>query len=185
MKFFSVATAFLAATCVSSQPVKRDASSIVTAIKEIGEQLTTVNGTINEFESGLKGTITALKIHFQSKKVGRLTEDATEITNESEKLNDADSQEVAVSVVDLQPKIFSVLDGIVAKKPQFDKAILGIGSGAFIVRGDLEKLQETTGDFGATLITKLSDKVAGLAPVIIDAIDARFKETLEVYAKKE
>lgn len=176
---------FFAAT-VAASPIRngiaaRDGAAINDAIQTISDQTITLNKTLTEFNASLEGTIVALKILDQADKLGKAIDEATTITKGSDSLDDTESTAVAYSTVELSRNVYDVLDHIVAKKPDFDKAIFGVGSGSFLVKGSLETLRSKTAVFGSTLEKKLVEKIAELAPLILATIDFSFEKALEVY----
>jgi hypothetical protein len=161
--------------------IPRDGAQINAAVGAISDQLVTLNGTLNEFEAGLEGTFVALKILQQASDLNTDVETATNVAQESAPLSDADSSSVAFSVVSLSAKVYDVLDNIVAKKPEFDKAILGIGSGSFLVRSNLQTLRNSTSEFGTAVTAKLVESLRDVAPLVIASVDFHFAQALRVY----
>ncbi|KAL1959461.1 hypothetical protein VTO42DRAFT_1906 [Malbranchea cinnamomea] len=182
MRFFSVAVAFIAAAAVQCHPVRRDAGPIISAMDEISAQITTLRDKLSGFNGGLTGTITALEIHAQALKLAGIINDAADAAQDSDPLDENDSAQVANGVTGLQPQIFGVLDDIIAKKPAFDKAILGVLSARLLVKADLELLRGNTADFGAAVTEKLSPEFAKLAPLLLANIDAHFRQAVNVYS---
>ncbi|KAK2609364.1 hypothetical protein QQS21_002145 [Conoideocrella luteorostrata] len=167
---------------VATTPVRRDGESITAALETISKQLVTVNNTLNTFNGGLAGTKTALQIQGQVVTLQKDIDGATATSSKSAALNDEESASVAVSINSLTHDIFDVLDNITRKKPQFDKAILGIASASFLVKSDLQHLQKATDEFGAALTEKLVKSIKDVAPLLISSIDFRFQRALKVYA---
>jgi hypothetical protein len=176
----SIALVF-AASVQGAAVVPRDGASIDAAIQTVSTKIVTLNETVTSFESGLLGTFTALKILGQSADLDGSIKDATRTAEHSAALSDAESETVATSVLLLAQTVYGVLDNIVAKKPEFDKAILGVFSGAFLVKGTLEKLQTSTNNFGDALTPKLTEQFQQLAPIVLGQINDRFDQALEVY----
>ncbi|OAQ60429.1 hydrophobic surface binding protein A domain-containing protein [Pochonia chlamydosporia 170] len=181
MRFFNFIIPFLA-TAVTANPVPRDVNSINAALDTISKQLVTMNTTLNGFNGGLQGTLTALKIQGQATDLQKAIQAATTAAKSSGPLNDQDSATVAFGITSLTGKIYDVLDNIVAKKPAFDKAILGVGSASFLVKSDLKGLKDATDTFGAALTDKFVKAVKDVSPLVISAIDFHFEQAQKVYA---
>lgn len=169
-------------TVAAASPVRRDANSINAALSTITNQLVTMKTTLDGFNGGVQGTLTALKIQGQATDLQKDIQAAATAAKNSAPLNDQDSSTVAFSITALTTKIYDVLDAIVAKKPAFDKAILGIGSASFLVKSDLKNLKAATDDFGAALTDKFVKAVKDVSPLVISAIDFHFDQALKVYA---
>lgn len=179
MKFFTVITALLTIPVALTQPVRRDASSIISAITVISDQLSNLGNALGEFNGG---TIAALKIHKQATKLATIIKSANQAAKNSDDLNNSDSALVSIAIASLQSDIFSVLDLIVVKKAVFDKAILDVGSARIIVLADLKLLKKKTDKFGVTVRGKLSDMIANFAPLVISNIDVHFGQAIAVYS---
>lgn len=161
--------------------VAADATSINNAIEAASDQLVKLNGTLNTFQGGLEGTATALRILDESSELNDKVNNATNVAVASEALDGDGSASVANSIVLLSDRVFDVLQIIILKKPQFDRAILGIGSGSFLVKDSLSKLKISTNDFGDAVTAKLVNELADLAPLVISTINFRFDQALKVY----
>lgn len=158
-----------------------DMNPISKTIDDISSQIEVLTQTVDGFQGGLSGTADALRILSQSDDLNKKIGDATKLANNSPDLNGEESAAIAYSVVHLSVKTFDVLDSLVDKKPQFDKAILGIGSGSFLVRDNLKKLKASAQGFGDALTPKLVKEVGDLAPYLLSTITFRFDQALKVY----
>ena len=181
MLFLTTILSVLAISPASGFMVPRDANSINAALTTISNQVSTLNATLNTFNGGAAGTLTALKIQGQATDLKNDVDKAASAAQSSSALSDADSASVAYGVVALAPKIYSVLDNIVRKKPAFDTAIVGIGSASGLVKQDLIDLKKATDAFGGNLTGKFVPSVAKVAPLLIGAIDFHFDQALKVY----
>jgi hypothetical protein len=164
---------------VHALPVAAEAAPINNAIMAVSEQLVKLNGTLNTFQGGLEGTVTALKILSESRELDDKVDDATEVATASTALDGDGSASVANSIVVLSDQVFDVLEIIILKKPEFDKAILGVGSGSFLVKHSLTELKTSTTDFGTSVTAKLVKELAELAPLVLSTITFRFDEAFE------
>lgn len=166
----------------TATPSRRDATSINASLDKITQSLVALNNTLNTFNGGLVGTFVALQIQNQALGLERDIDAAAGTASQSAPLSDTESASVAFAITALTRNIYDVLDNIVRKKPQFDRAILGIGSASGLVRSDLQNLQTATDKFGAALTEKFVPAVKNLAPLLISAIDHHFEEALKVYS---
>lgn len=170
------------ATLAKATPSRRDATSINASLDKITQSLVALNNTLNTFNGGLVGTFVALQIQNQALGLERDIDAAAGTASQSAPLSDTESASVAFAITALTRNIYDVLDNIVRKKPQFDRAILGIGSASGLVKYDLQNLQSATDKFGAALTEKFVPAVKNLAPLLISAIDHHFEEALKVYS---
>ncbi|KHN97403.1 Cell wall galactomannoprotein [Metarhizium album ARSEF 1941] len=179
---FSTLISSLLVTVVTANPTRRDVTSIKAALDAISRQLVTMNATLNGFNGGAEGTLTALKIQGQAMDLQKDIQSGTSAAKSSGPLNDRDSSTIAFGITDLTGKIYDVLDNIITKKPAFDTAIFGVGSASFLVRSDLQNLKNDTDLFGAAVTEKLVKSVRDVSPLVISAIDFHFDQALKVYA---
>ena len=183
MKFFTAAIAFLASSgVVYSLPVKRDARSILDSMDDISSTIGQLRESLADFDPGIVGTVTALKIHTQALQLAGIITGAKRTAEDSDSLDESGSAQVANGVTGLQPHVLGVLDDMIAKKEAFDKAILGIGSARILVKADLQLLRKNTADFGKAVTAKLNPEFAKLAPLILANIDAHFRDAIIVYS---
>lgn len=182
MLLTSLALVLLSVGPAQCTTVRRDGASIVAAFTTISNQLVAMNTTLNSFEGGFNGTLLALQIQAEASSLQSDVSAATTTITQSAALSDVESSTVAYAVVSLSSDIYDVLDNLVAKKPAFDSAILGIASASFLVKSDLQNLKNGTDALGAALTQKLTITVAQVAPLLISAIDFHFNQALTVYA---
>ncbi|GAB0135749.1 hypothetical protein EsDP_00004076 [Epichloe bromicola] len=172
----------LLAVVAAASPLRRDGNGINAALAKISKQLVEMDETLGTFNRGLAGTVIALKIQGQATALQKGIESATSTTKKSAELDKEESTSVAFSVNSLTKNIYRVLDRLVEKKPDFDKAIFGVGSASGLVKQDLQNLQKATGDFGAALTDKFVGDVRSVSPLVVSAINHHFEEALKVYA---
>lgn len=159
---------------------KRDGASIVAAIGEVANNLTATQSALDGFTSG-NDTFAALNIELKAGALSKSLDSATSVCNSSAPLSDAESGDVANSVVGLQPKVYKLLDTLVEKKPLFETVLLGY-SAVPLVRNDLVKAKGATSDFGNALIPKLSANFQMAAPIVVKQFDDKFEMTLAAYS---
>lgn len=158
MLFSSIVTLAMAPVAMALPSLMaRDGATVVKDIGNINSSITTLNNTLNTFRANdLLGIATALKIQQESDALVKTIETATSDTNASQNFTQAESNSVAVAVVNLSPRIQSVLNNIVVKKPAFASAFLLIGDLSKTVRADLIKQSNDTTLLGNALTAKLA-----------------------------
>ncbi|KAL5337373.1 hydrophobic surface binding protein A-domain-containing protein [Aspergillus crustosus] len=174
-------TALTQATPLLTDLIKRDGAAVIDAVNTISESLITLNNTVTSYRGGILGTVTALKIEFQSIALSNDLRAAIRTTTSSADFTEDESMLVSAAFIDLQPNIFTTLDNIVLKKPQFDNGLLGIGSLAFLVRSNLESQKDLAGQLGEAVTDKLTATFAVIAPLLNAQIAAKFDEALAAY----
>ncbi|KAH2340876.1 hypothetical protein KXW28_008613 [Aspergillus fumigatus] len=175
------ATAFTSAIPTATI-TKRDATAVVEAVNSIASQMVVLNNTVTSYDGGIQGTLTALKIEVESVKLSCDLRDAISTTQASANFTNAESLTVATAFINLQPQIFSTLNNIVAKKLKFDTGLLGIGSLAFLVKGDLQQQKDLSGQLGDAVAAKLAPLYAQLAPMINKQIADAFDKAIAAYS---
>ncbi|KAE8155067.1 hydrophobic surface binding protein A-domain-containing protein [Aspergillus avenaceus] len=172
----------LATTLLSTAtPIQKRDSTVVNAVTAIATQMTTLNETVTSYTGGLLGTGTALKIEFESIKLSHALKDAISTTEATANLTSDESGTVATAFVDLKPKIDSTLDNIVARKPEFDTGLLGIGSLSFVVKWNLQQEKDLAGQLGEAVVGILAEPYASVAPLLNDQIAGAFEKALAAY----
>ncbi|KAL3473226.1 hydrophobic surface binding protein A-domain-containing protein [Aspergillus californicus] len=169
------------ATPVLNNLVKRDGAAVIDAVNTISDAMVTLNTTVTSYKGGLLGTVTALKIEFQSIALSNDLRSAIRTTTDSANFTEDESLYVSAAFLDLQPNIFSTLDNIVRKKPQFDNGLLGIGSLAFLVKSNLETQKDLAAQLGAAVVDKLTATFGGIAPILNAQIADKFAEAIAVF----
>lgn len=159
---------------------KRDDTAIVQALTYVNHNITVVSETLDTFNKP-KDAITAFKIQIQTDAVIKSVQNAASVSNASEPLNDAQSENVAAAVLQLQPNINSLLDKVVAHKPQFETALFGY-SAVPVVKLSLTNAKKAADDFGAALVPRLSPAFQQVAPLIVEQIDAKFNEAIAAFS---
>lgn len=162
--------------------VKRDGAAVVSAVNAISAQITTLNDTVNSYEGGLLGTLTALKIQIESTQLSNDLKSAIKTTEQSSNFTDAESGNVATAFLNLSPNVISTLSNIVSKKSDFETGLLGIGSLTWLVKSDLEQEKEESAELGDAVIAKLTPNYAALAPLINAQIADAFTSAINAYS---
>lgn len=180
--FLLAFTAIAQATPVPSELVKRDGTAVLDAVNTISDAMVTLNTTVTSYKGGFIGTGTALKIEFQSIALSNDLKDAISTTKDSANFTEEESLSVSGAFLDLQPNIFTTLDNIVSKKPQFDTGLLGIGSLSFLVKSNLENQRDLAAELGEEVTVKLTPAYAAIAPALNKQIADKFAEAIAVFA---
>ena len=164
--------------------IPRGVNDVLSTIKTITSQCLTINHTLSGFEEGFSVTGTALKLQGQATTLLDDINKGTTTVSKSSKLSSNDSATVANSVVSLSTTVYSLLDGFIAKKPGFDKAILDIGSASFLVEFDLKKLKNATASYGDAVVDVLSNDIEKVAPLMTGDLAFHFTEAIDVFKFK-
>ncbi|KAI9373923.1 hydrophobic surface binding protein A-domain-containing protein [Aspergillus egyptiacus] len=178
----------LTTTLVQATPVattdltKRDGAAVIDAVAEISSGLVSLNETVTAYRGGISGTLQALQIEFQTLAISNDLRAGILITKLSRPFTEDESLHVSAAFVDLVPVIFSTLDNLVSKKPQFDTGLLGIGSLSFLVLSNLETQAELSARLGEAVVEKLTDTFDYVAPLLNAQIAAKFEETIAAYS---
>ncbi|KAL6230723.1 hypothetical protein BDW75DRAFT_59084 [Aspergillus navahoensis] len=161
--------------------VRRDGAAVIDAVSTITESMISLNDTVTAYKGGILGTLTALKIEFQSIALSNDLRDAISTTKASANFTEDESLHVSAAFLELQPNIESTLDNIVSKKPQFDNGLLGIGSLGFLVKSNLESQRDLAGKLGDAVVLKLTKTYAVIAPLLNAQIKAKFDEAIAAF----
>lgn len=180
--FSLLAATALASAIPTTTITKRDATAVVDAVNTIASQMVVLNNTVTSYDGGILGTITALNIEVESVKLSNDLKDAISTTQAAANFTNAESLTVASAFINLEPQIFSTLNNIVAKKPQFDTGLLGIGSLAFLVKGNLQQQKDLSAQLGDAVAAKLAPLYASLAPMINQQIADAFAKAIAAYS---
>lgn len=175
--------AFLAAlTAVQGLRIRRDSAPILNSLDTITSQLRTLGDLLESFNIAPNNTAAALQIQGETMTLQTDVDDGITATSGVQPLNEGDSVVVTEAVVGLQTDVYHVLDQLVAKKPVFDQAILGVGSASALVRSDLLGLRNSTLELGSGIVSKMVEDLQRLGPLVTYDIDYHFAEALRVYA---
>jgi hypothetical protein len=179
---------FLAAlvplTLAAPTPIvaERSLSSISSSIDVIISKINILSNTVSTFKQGQ--LLTALKIQGQTGDVGKAVDAATKCAKASEPLDQADSITLGLKILtELQPKLNSLLDLIVSKKPAFQNVlILGLLDVSFLVKADLNEQKKKALDFAAAVTPKLVESLQSTAQQTSSQIAAKFDEAIAAFS---
>ncbi|OJJ48164.1 hypothetical protein ASPZODRAFT_130113 [Penicilliopsis zonata CBS 506.65] len=173
----------LTLTLANASPIiRRDGAAVVSAITTLANQLTALNSTVTSYEGGLAGSLTAVEIQLQDEAVVTDLQAAVTVTQQSANFTETESEEVAVAVLDLEPKIVSVLANLVAKKPDFETGLLGVFSLDALVKSDLQQQKILAARLGDAIVAKLTATYAAVAPLINDEIADQFDSAIAAFS---
>ncbi|CAK1368224.1 hypothetical protein CB0940_11099 [Cercospora beticola] len=175
-------------TVASAHPlytvVKRDAASIVAALKNVQTNVQTLNATVNTFNKGdLDGLIKVLKIQKQTSAVGDSVVTAASTAQQSEVLNEADTQKVAEGVLALKADLDTFLPNLSSKKPAFD-SVAFLFSVSKTVAQSLQTQKQQSANLGDAITAKLTGPLAGFAPLINAQIAEQFDKAIAVFQQQ-
>jgi hypothetical protein len=162
--------------------VKRDADSIVASISTISADVSTLNSTLNTYTLGNpQNSVTQVTIQTQTDDLGKAIQAGTNAAKASAVLDSNGSGKVASAVLNLQPKITSLLNNIEAKKPVFDQGVGGVSASPLVLES-LKKQKQLSAEFGAAVAEKLTGPFAALAPTVNGQIQAAFDKAIAKYS---
>ncbi|KAL4866219.1 hypothetical protein BDV12DRAFT_173287 [Aspergillus spectabilis] len=179
---FSFAAFLATISTIQGLIIPRDATPVLSSLDAITNKLHSLGDLVEKFEGGFNGTFAALQIQSETGKLRTIINDGAATITNTNPLNEDDSVQIVNVVVSLQADIYDLLDLLVAKKPAFDTAILGIGSASFLVKIDLQNLRNSTAQLGSAITEKLVEELQRLAPLITSDIDFHFARAVGVYS---
>jgi hypothetical protein len=158
------------------------ASGILSSIKTIsGEVVKRLNSTLNEFADNAQITSIALKLQGEASDLLKDIKSGAEEADKVSSLEPADQEKIATAIVPLSEKVVSLVNGFVAKKPVFQKALLG-GSADGLVEKDLKDLKEATNSFGHAALMSFSGAPKDNASSVLKEIDEHFADAIETFS---
>jgi hypothetical protein len=178
----NIITFFLSTNLVGIARATSDPDAIVAGIKNVTNDIFTINSTLNTFNGSLIGTLTALQIQGQAQGLLSGIQSTTATTNATSVLGQADLITVTNSVTGLQTSVYSLLDNFIAHHQAFKSAVLGVASTTGLVESDLTNIKNATDALGNAIISKLIPEIQKLAPLVQSEIDFHFQRTLQVYS---
>ncbi|USW57873.1 Putative Cell wall mannoprotein [Septoria linicola] len=172
-------------TVASAHPlysvVKRDAASIVAALKTVQTNVQTLNTTVTSFNKGdIDGLFKVLKIQKQTSAVGKSVEAATQTAQASEVLNEDDTFKVAEGVLALKADLDTFLPNLSSKKPAFDSVGVLFSVSKTVLKS-LQDQKAQSGALGGAITPKLTGPLAGFAPLINAQIAEQFDKAIAVF----
>lgn len=176
--------AALAPLSLASPVVRRDVSSIVNSIKVIESNIAVLNNTLNTFKKGsLTSGLVVLKIQKQTDDLGDAIENGQSTAEASQPLDSDDSFTVASAVIELQPKVISLIQNIENHKPAFDAAIINLVSVTPQVEQDLKAQNASTAAFSDAVTAKLAAPYPSLAGTVTGPIFEKFDEAIALFSQ--
>lgn len=157
------------------------ASGVISSFNDITDQCHTLNSTLNSFVDDASVTGTALKLQGEASDLLKTINDGTDVAGKTSDLEPADQKKIADAVLPLSHDVDSLIDGFVAKKSVFQKAVLG-GSADGLVEKDLKDLKEATDSFGKAILKKFSGENKDKATSILKDIDDHFASGIKAFS---
>jgi hypothetical protein len=162
--------------------IKRDGAGIVASLNAISSQLATMNSTLDTFPGGAGNTVVALQVQGEAQTLLDTINNGTKIANQTGPLSLNETVLVVDAVLTLQPNIYGVLNHIIAAKPDFDTAVLGVASAAILVKSDLTNLKNSTDQLFSATLPKLVTDIQNLAPLVQALVDLYFAKAIISYS---
>ncbi|KAJ5108851.1 hypothetical protein N7456_005526 [Penicillium angulare] len=157
------------------------ASDILSSIHTINTGVSTINSTLSDFADNGSVTPTALKIQSEATDLLNDINDGATTAGKVSSLDSDDQNTLYSATESLSTNVFSLIDGLVAKKAVFQKAVLG-GSADGLVEQDLQNLKKATDSFGQAIIKNLSGSVKEKGPALLKKIDEHFSTAIKDFS---
>lgn len=155
---------------------------VVAAVEKISTQTTTLNSTVAGYSGGIEGTITAIKVETEAICLNTDLREAVHTVSKLGNFTDAESQDIALSFINLVPTVNSTLATIVSKKDEFDDGLLGVASLSFLVKYNLETEKELSVKLGDEVKGRLTPDFASVAPLVLGQIKEAFTHAIQAYS---
>ncbi|KAF2090603.1 hypothetical protein K490DRAFT_53588 [Saccharata proteae CBS 121410] len=157
-------------------------STLLSSIDTLESDIQTLNTTLNNFQDAQLNTLTTLlAIQKQSSALATDITTATEIAHNTCPLDQSDSLTLGLATLALSPRIFSLLSTIVAKKPTFDDAALGVLDISTSIEQQLVHQKELSRELGNAITEVLDPSLTSLAAPVTQSIQAAFEKAIAVY----
>ncbi|KAL1618391.1 hypothetical protein SLS56_010581 [Neofusicoccum ribis] len=166
------------------ESVPTGAAALTESLGTIETELKNTNDSVNAFSGGLKGIGQLLKIQSATTELGDAISNSTEIAKATGNLTLADSTTVGQKFLELEPQIFSLLDNIKAKRPEFDNAGFGLIDVIGLLRQNLQEQQQSAKALGEATVAILDPSLTSTATPVNNDIQTRFSETIAAYQGK-
>lgn len=157
------------------------ASAIISSFKTITNDVHTLNTTLSHFHQGSEATGTALKLQGEASDLRKTIDKGTDVAGKTSDLETADQKKIAAAVTPLTQDVGSLIDGFVAKKSVFQKAVLG-GSADGLVEKDLKDLKESTDKFGQAILKHFSGETKTKSSGLLSGIDKHFSAAIKSFS---
>ncbi|KAJ5381829.1 hydrophobic surface binding protein A domain-containing protein [Penicillium cataractarum] len=157
------------------------ADGIISSINTISNECVKLNSTLNEFTDNAQITATALKLQGEASDLLKDIKNGAEEASKVSSLEAADQEKIANAIVPLSDNVVSLINGFVAKKPAFQKAVLG-GSADGLVEKDLQDLKEATDSFGQAALKSFSGAPKEKATSVLKGIDEHFADAIKTFS---
>lgn len=163
--------------------IARDANAVNASITQVAANLVALNNSVTSIRGGLFNIGKALDVQKKTSALSDSLQATTDAATASAPFNDLESLTVGLSLLNLQPQIYSTLDNLASKKPAFD-SIAGIFSLRKTVLSNLETQKALSAELGDAITEKLTEAFKALAPGINQGIQDRFTQTIAVFQQK-
>ncbi|KAF5369072.1 hypothetical protein D9758_003054 [Tetrapyrgos nigripes] len=160
--------------------LKRDVTTILSDISNIGTQVTSLDNNINAFPDSGGSLAAALAIHNDAVALNSAVGTATTDTTSNGAFSEADGQSVLSAVEGIEDTILDTLSAIVAKHAAF--AALPIGGIPALVLQDLKNLDASTTAFSGALIANAPADLVSEATEIQSTIGTAFDTAIAAYS---
>ncbi|KAK2016484.1 hypothetical protein LZ32DRAFT_688848 [Colletotrichum eremochloae] len=164
------------------QPVKGGKAAIEKQIEDLQQKTAAANESIVPFQGGtLKGLTGLLKVNAAVTALGKTIDTTTATADATDTLSAADSTEIGVKFVGLQPDINNLLTNLKAKRKEFDKAGFRILDVRSLIRDSVTIQKGKAGDLGTAFTKALDAQFRPIATQISDQIQGNFTDAIDAY----
>ncbi|EME78208.1 uncharacterized protein MYCFIDRAFT_212659 [Pseudocercospora fijiensis CIRAD86] len=164
-------------TAVSGQAAK-----IVPALQLVQSHVRYVNQRVVAFNGNPStGTLDAVNINQAADDLGHAVEYATRVAQASSQLSAQDSEAVSAAVISLRPDVEGLLKNIAAKRPAFDRVVIGLFSVSKQVQTTLTDEKALTIALGNAIASKLSGAYREAAPLLLNEFSMAFDAAIGAY----
>lgn len=166
-------TSILAPLALLASTVAADGAAITDAIDGINTATVQLGSEVTAWDGGL---LSALPIIVTSTELLADINNATETTKASAPLNALEALTVAIAVNTLSGNVNSTISAIIARKPDFDRLLLGP-----VILLNLETEKSATDKLGAALADKVPADLKTAAQTLQATIDGYFDTGIQAY----
>lgn len=158
------------------------ADVFISDLQMVTSEMQNVENTVNSFESGLLDLFILLSIQVKTYDLENGLKGAINQLNSCSNFSDTDSYSVAEATLNMVPLINSTLNAIVAKKNDFEHAILDLLSIGFLVKYDLQELKSETDTLSAGINSRIVESLQSALGIVVTEIDGWFTTAINSFS---
>ncbi|KAK1584983.1 uncharacterized protein LY79DRAFT_671414 [Colletotrichum navitas] len=163
-------------------PVKGGKEKLEKQIDDIQRKVAAANESVVPFKGGsLKGLTGLLKVNLAVTNLGKTIDTTTAVADATNVLSAADSTQVGIKFLGLQPDINSLLTNLKSKRREFDKAGFKILDVRSLIRDSVTIQQGKADDLGRSFTKTLDAQFQPIAKQVSAQIQGNFSDVIEAY----